>query len=309
MYLNTYLDMMPGVNITEYALENTTYSNFYYYWRDELFQRVCRLFVEKTDPIPPKEIEIRLMMTGHCGIMPLRDKRTGKDELTAFFGTFNGISKYSDEKPFYCVHSPVYSGNHTIGKDIEVISNNTLRNPLYDMIHHYAMILAHSEVTYIVTMVNARNSGGTPVAKTHKQYASIKDFLGKLFNGKFDAVEDIGELGVEYAGVHTSTMQPCEAIWNTRQRILSSFLSDIGVKSGIDKRSNTVSEEINADTPSLLINLNDMLHAREEGFDKVNKHFGTSWTVELNPDINYINYFTDPNVDFNKKGEENEEDN
>ena len=83
-------------------------------------------------------------------------------------------------------------------------------------------------------------------------------------------------------------------------------MSDIGVKSGIDKRSNTVSDEINADTPSLLINLNDMLEARKEGFEKVNRHFKTNWTVELNPDINYINYFTDPNVNI-KEGKENEE--
>lgn len=303
MYLDTYLDMMPGIDISKYALESTTYTNFYFYWRDELFQRVCRLFKEHTDPVPTKEIEIRLMMTGHCGIMPY------KGELTAFFGQYNGISKYRDEKPFYCVHSPVYSGNHTIGKDIEVISNNTLRNPLYDMIHHYAIMLAHSEVTYIITMVNARNAGGTPIAKSTKQYNSIKKFLGKIFNGQFDVVEDIGELGVEMAGVHTNTAQNIESIWNTRQRILSAFLSDIGVKSGIDKRSNTVSDEINADTPSLLINLNDMLNARKEGFDKVNKHFGTSWTVELNPDINYVNYFTDPNVNPLKEGEKNEEDN
>ena len=303
MYLDTYLDMMPGIDISKYALESTTYTNFYFYWRDELFQRVCSLFKEHTDPVPTKEIEIRLMMTGHCGIMPY------KGELTAFFGQYNGISKYRDEKPFYCVHSPVYSGNHTIGKDIEVISNNTLRNPLYDMIHHYAIMLAHSEVTYIITMVNARNAGGTPIAKSTKQYNSIKKFLGKIFNGQFDVVEDIGELGVEMAGVHTNTAQNIESIWNTRQRILSAFLSDIGVKSGIDKRSNTVSDEINADTPSLLINLNDMLNARKEGFDKVNKHFGTSWTVELNPDINYVNYFTDPNVNPLKEGEKNEEDN
>ena len=309
MYLDVYADMMPGIDITKYALENSTYSAFYFYWRDELFQRLCRLFKEKTEPIPPKEIEIRLMMTGHCGIMPLRDKRTGTDELTAFFGTFNGISKYRDEKPFYCVHSPVYSGNHKIGKDIEVISNNTLRNPLYDMVHHYAILLAHCEVTYIGTMVNARFSSGVPVAKTTKQLRSIKEYLGKIFNGKFDVVEDIGDLGVEYAGAHTNTVQNVESIWNTRQRILASFLSDIGVKSGIDKRSNTVSDEINADTPSLLINLNDMLNARKEGFERVNKHFGTSWTVELNPDINYVNYFTDPNVNFNKGGEVNEKDN
>lgn len=295
-YINTYLDRVPGLDITRYAMENTTYSNFYYYWRDELFGRTMRLFKEVTDPIPPKEIEIRLMLIGHCGIAILpRDK-----ELTAFFGTFNGISKYFDEKPFYCVTSPVWSKNLKIGREIEVIDNNELRNPLYDLIHHYAIILAHTEVTYIDTLVNARMASGIPVATTEKQKRSIKDFLGKVFNGKFDVVTDIGNLGLDVIGAHTSTAQPLEALWNARTRILSSFLSDIGVKSGVDKRSNTVNDEINADTPSLLININDMLNSRKEGFDRVNKLFGTNWSVEINPDLNYINEFVDPRADFDE---------
>ena len=69
MYLNTWLDWTP-VNVSDYARENSTYSAFYFYWRDELFSRVMRLFKEKTDPIPPKEIEVRLMMQGHVGIAP-----------------------------------------------------------------------------------------------------------------------------------------------------------------------------------------------------------------------------------------------
>lgn len=293
-YINTYLDMVPGLDITKYALENTTYSNFYYYWRDELFGRTMRLFKENTDPIKPKEIEVRLMLLGHCGIAILpKDK-----ELTAFFGTFNGISKYFDEKPFYNVTCPVWASNLKIGKDIEVIDNDSLRNPLYGLIHHYAIILAHTEVTYIDTLVNARMASGIPVATTEKQKNSIKNFLGKVFNGKFDVVTDIGNLGLDVVGAHTSTAQPIEALWNARTRILSSFLSDIGVKSGVDKRSNTVNDEINADTPSLLINLNDMLNSRKEGFERVNKHFGVNWSVEINPDLNYINEFVNPRTDF-----------
>ena len=296
MYLDTFLDWST-IDISKYARETTTYSAYYFFWRDELFSRVMRLFKENTDPIPAKEIEVRLMMSGHVGVMPY------KGELTAFWGTFNGISKYRDELPFYCVHSPVYSGNHVIGKDIEVISNNTLRNPLYDLIHHYAQILAHNEVTYIHTLVNARSSNGIPIASTEKQKRSIKDYIGQLFNGKFDVVTDIGNLGIEYAGAHLNTVQSVEALWNARERILASFLSDIGVKTGIDKRSKSVSDEINADTPSLLINLDDMLNARKEGFDRVNRHFGTNWTVELNENINYDNMFT------SKEGDENVENN
>lgn len=299
MYLNTWLDWST-INISDYARENTTYSAFYFFWRDELFSRTMRLFKEQTDPVPAKEIEVRLMLQGHCAIAPY------KGELTAFFGTPNGISKYMDEKPFYNVHCPVYAANLKVGRDCEVIHNNILMNPLFDLIHHYAMILAHTEVTFIHTAVNARTPNGVPVAGTEKQKRSFMEFFGRLFNGKFGTVSDIGQLGVQYVGAHTNVTQGVEELWNARQRILADFLSDIGIKSGIDKRSNSVADEVNADTPALLVNLNDMLECRKEGFDRVNRHYNVNWTVELNPDIDYVNMFTDPKVDI--RGAENEED-
>lgn len=293
MYLNTWLDWST-IDISQYARENSTYSAFYFYWRDELFSRVMRLFKEKTDPIPSKEVEIRLMMQGHVGIAPL--EFSGKTELTAFWGIPNGISKYRDEKPFYSCRCPVWSGNLKIGEEVIVIDNNILRNPLFDLIHHYAIILAHNEVTYIHTMVNARSANGVPIASTVKQKKSIKEFIGKVFNGQYDVVTDIGNMGIEYAGVHTGTAIGAEELWNARERILASFLSDIGVKTGLDKRSNSVVDEVNAGTPSMLINLNDMLESRKEGFERVNKRFGTSWTVELNEDLDYVNDFVNPQV-------------
>ena len=97
-----------------------------------------------------------------------------------------------------------------------------------------------------------------------------------------------------------NTALSSDEIWNVRERILASFLSDIGVKTGLDKKSNTVTDEINAGTPSMLINLDDMLNARKEGFERVNKKFGTSWTVELNENLDYIN-------EFIKGGSDNED--
>ena len=189
MYLNTWLDWST-IDVSQYARENSTYSTFYFYWRDELFSRVMRLFDEQTDPIPSKEIEIRLMMQGHVGIAPY------KGELTAFWGLPNGISKYRDELPFYSCRCPVWSENLKVGDQVIVISNNTLKNPLFDMIHHYAILLAHNEVTYIHTMVNARSANGVPIASTTKQKKSIKDYIGKLFDGKYDVVTDIGNMGI-----------------------------------------------------------------------------------------------------------------
>ena len=294
-----YLDMST-IDISAYARESTTYSTFYYFWRDELFSRCMKLFDDITDPVPPHEVEVRLFIQGHCGIAVHPDDK----EVTAFFGIPTGISKYLDRKPKYSVHSPTYSAVLDVGKkgSCEVIYNDTLMNPLYDLVHHYACILAHTEVTYIHTAVNARVPNGIPVVNSEIQKASFGEFFKKLFNGKFGFVTDLGQMGVETVGSHTNVTQSMESLWNARSRILASFLSDIGIKTGIDKRSNSVSDEINADTPSLLININDMLKARQEGFERVNEHFGLKWSTKINKDLDYINMFTNPDVDIVGEG-------
>ena len=299
-YLSTYLDM-TGINISDYARESTTYSAFYFFWRDELFSRCMKLFDDRTDPVPPHEVEIRLFLQGHSGI----DICPIDNELTAFFGEPTGTSKYFDRKPQYCLRSPIYSKvvdvyNPKLGQkgSCVVIYNNTLMNPLYDLVHHYACILAHTEVTFIHTAVIARTPNGIPVASSEIQKKSFSDFFAKLFNGKFGFVTDLGQMGVETIGAHTNVTQGVEELWNARERILASFLSDIGIKTGVNKRSNTVDDEINADTPSLLVNINDMLKAREEGFQRVNERFGVNWSTKINDNLDYVNMFTNPHVEM-----------
>lgn len=297
-YLQTFLDM-TGINIASYARESTTYSSFYFFWRDELFSRCMRLFEDFTDPIEPHEIEIRLFLQGHCAI----DIHPDDKQLTAFFGEPTGVSKYFDRKPRYSLRSPTYSKvvnvyNPKVGQNgsCVVIYNNTLMNPLYDLIHHYACILAHTEVTFIHTAVIARTPNGIPVAASEIQKQSFATFFKNLFNGKFGFVTDLGQMGVETIGAHTNVTQGVEELWNARERILASFLSDIGIKTGVNKRSNTVDDEINADTPSLLVNIKDMLRAREEGFKRVNERYKTNWTTKINDDLDYVNMFTNPRV-------------
>ena len=98
MYINQYLDE-TDVRIAKYARENTTYSGYYFFWRDELFERASYLFDAKTDPVPPHEVDVRLFIEGHCGIAILPNDK----ELTAFFGTPSGVGKYRDRRPFYTV--------------------------------------------------------------------------------------------------------------------------------------------------------------------------------------------------------------
>ena len=270
-------------NLQKFGRESATYNMFYLYWRDQLFERVMRLFVWETDDddVMPKELEQRLIIQGHVGVA----KYEGK--VTAFFGNFYGVTKYIDEFPNYMVRCPVYSGSKTIGKDIVVINNNGIRNPILPLIHHYSILLAHAEVTFNTLMINARDNGGVPVVTTEKQKQSVAQYQGRLFNGQYGTVTDIGNLGIQYAGADRHTSQSVMERLEAREKLLKSFYSDIGVRSAFEKRNNTVRAEVEADTSLLLLNIADMIKFREIGCEEVNKMFGTNWSVHIAEEIDY----------------------
>ena len=286
-----YLDFMDtdeGRRIIKLARESCTYNMAYMYWREQLFERIMRLFIwentydEATNTgIKPKEIESRLLLSGHCGIARY------EGELTAFFGSFYGVTKYLDEWSHYNIRCPIYSGQRTINKDIVVIDNNSLRNPSYALVHHYATLIAHSEVTLAHALVNVRDSGGVPVASTEKQKRSIEEYQGKIFNGQYGVVTDIGNIGLEYMGSDRRTNQNLNEIMEVRERLIKSFYSDIGVRSAFEKRNNTVMAEVEADTSLLLLNIADMRRRRENGCKAVNAMFGTNWSVRVADEISY----------------------
>ena len=283
MFLD-FMDTTEGRKISKLARESSTFNAFYKYWRELLFERIMRLFVwENTGDVQPKEIEQRLLLQGHCGITKLESD----NQLTAMYGHFYGVTKYNDEWTNYTVRCPIYSGTREIGKDIVVINNNALRNPAYPLVHHYAIMLAHIEVTLVNCLVNARDAGGIPVVSTEKQKQSVAEYQGKIFNGQYGTVTDIGNLGIEYLGSDRKTGQDLMDIIETREKIIKSFYSDIGVRSAFEKRNNTVMAEVEADTSLLLLNLSDMLHYREKGAEDVNKMFGTNWTVHIAEEIDY----------------------
>lgn len=284
MFLSNLGDIGDYPSIPKLARESSTFNAGYIYWRDALFERVMRLFVwENTGNIKPKEIEQRLLLAGHCGITTLPRER----ELTAMFGSFHGVTKYLDEWKKYNVRCPIYAGTRTIGKDVIVIDNNSLRNPVYPLVHHYAVLMAHTEVTLVDLMVNARDSGGIPIAATEKQKQSIAEYQGKVFNGQYGIVTDVGNLGINYVGANRGTSQSITDVWQTREKILRSFYSDIGVRSAFEKRSNSVEAEVEADTSLLLLNLADMIASRQKGAEMVNDLYGTNWSVHIAEEIDY----------------------
>lgn len=260
-----------------------TYDDFFHFWRDDLFSRLMRLFIYDGlgDSLPQKEIEERLYLLGHCGITQYDGK------MTAFFGSFFGPTVYQDEFTNYTVHSPIYSNTYKINDDIVVIENNSLKIPCIEHVNHYSYLLAHAEVTLIKAFIEARDAGGVPIAENEKAKESLLAYQKAMYQGKVSVVSDLAGIGVNYLGADRRTSVNIVDLWEVRKNLLKSFYADIGVRASFDKRSNAVIDEVTSDTSMLLYNISDMLEERKKGCDRVNKLFGTNWSVRLSDEIDY----------------------
>ena len=274
-------------------LDACTYPAYYKYWTNILFERLTRLFVwEDTYEVvngiiigvDPKEIESRLILRGFEAVSKIAPT---DEELTVFFASMFGPTKYYDEWKQVNIHCPIYAGTRTIGTDAVIINNNKLRNPTYMVIHHYATMLAHAEVTLVDMMVDARDNGGVPIARTNKQFESIRAYQNKRFYGKYGVVTDIGGLGVDYAGSDRKTSQSILEVLEARNKLIRSFYSDIGIRAAFEKKSNVNSLEIDGNDSLLKFNIEEMLAERELGAEKVNQLFDTNWSVHLPESIDY----------------------
>ena len=282
-----------GELMVDAQLDACTYPAYYRFWTNELFQRLTRLFVWKNTyeiedgkikGIDPKQIESRLILRGFTVISKIKDS---DEELTSFFGSMFGPTKYYDEWKKVNVHCPIYAGTRSIDEDAVIINNTSIRNPSYMYVHHYATLLAHAEVTLVDMMVDARDNGGVPIARTQKQFESIRAYQNKRFIGKYGVVTDIGGLGVDYAGSDRKTSQSILEVLEARNKLIRSFYSDIGIRAAFEKKSNVNSLEIDGNDSLLKFNISDGLNQRKLACEKINTLFDKNWEVELPEEIDY----------------------
>lgn len=272
--------------ISEEIADLSTLPVSYEFWKEHLFERCMRLFVwDNSVPIDQKEIEQRLLLQGYVGIAPFKNN---KGELTAFFGSLSGVTKYQDEKVNYITRCPIWTKTLKIGEEVALINNTSIRNSVMPLIHHYAVLLAHADVSLTMCMVNHRSDAGIPVAKNEIHKQSIIKLQKDLFNGKFGSLADYGDLGLEFVKVTNSSSEDITKLYEVREKLIKSFYADIGVRSAFEKNNNAVVDEVTSDQSFLLLNISDMLEQRKKGAEEVNRIFGTNWTVDLAPEIKLI---------------------
>lgn len=278
-YLDT-INMFASLR-DNYNGGDTTYIPYFRFWRNQLLKFANNIYTWDIEGIDSKQIENRLLLTGRCGIVKEGNK------LIAVEPMLNGVTDYFDTYTHFTYATPLHHSTGTgvvIGKNGVLIDNDNLRNGIYALIHRYAQMLAHTEVTFLNVLINGR-SGKVYVASTDKVAQSIRDFRSKLYKGKNDVIVDKSFLGVEVHDDATASALGIKDLLDTRNNILCNFYEDLGVQKSKDKKERMITNEVDTNSELLHLNLLDMYNQRLKGAREITRIFGVPCMVKCNVDI------------------------
>lgn len=275
-------------HLQKLLVDGATVTNAYNFWKNNLLERALRLFNIENLPesIPYKEVETRLLLFGVCGFT-----EASKGELIAVTPNLFGVTYYFDEFTNFTFTTAKGITNKVdcvIGKTGEIVNNNSLRQGIWHLIHRYALMLAHCEISFITALVNTRDDLGA-VVKDSTGKANMQEYYRNKYNGKPMSILDSNMLNsIEFRGMGQKPTTDIKTLWDTRKEILHNFYEDIGVKSHNEsKRANLTIEEVNANDSLILLNIDDMLAERQKGIERVNKLFGTNMKYSKNKILDY----------------------
>lgn len=271
----------------------------YWYWFWKLYNIVIDMFEYHNLPesLTKEEIENNLILTGHCSI--IHNKKTGK-LFAPFSRIFDYDEYYQPTKMVFANPRIVDYHTYTIGKDCSVIYNTSMKyrvwnlkvdGGLHSFIARYARMLADIESTINIYTVNMRVTS-YPTADGEKVADSIRAFFDKITMGERAIVSDDAIIN-RFRNVEINSHNTKDGINDlliARDKTLEMFYRDIGIRMNNPKKAQVNEEEIEANDQLLLISLNDMLNARNVGWEDTNNLFGTSTYVTLNPRFDISTY-------------------
>lgn len=265
--LKFYRDFEKPLTLNEYA-------NI---WQEYLFERVIRLFEWNGLPFPQKEIEMRLLSLGYCGIVPL------KDSFMVVKAEPVGVTQYFDEFTHIQWATPLkdlrYSmGNHLIDDKHILCSNDSCRNDILWLVEQYALELAHCDITMVNALVNARKDGIITANKS-TTVESARLFYKDLYKGKVNPIKDSIYEGIKFNGTSTNSETFVKA-FELRKNLLSQFFECFGIASTYEKKGNMIDSEVTRNDNLLMININDMLKARQEICEKIKEGYNVDVSVK-----------------------------
>lgn len=261
----------------------------YWFWFWKLYDIVIDIFDYDNLPegLSKEVIENNLILLGHCSII-----KKNKKYFAPFSHIYDFDEYYQPTKMVYANPRVTDNKIYIIGKDCDVIYNTTMKHRVWNLkvdsglftfIARYARQLADIESTINIYMVNKR-AEGYPTADGEATANSIKAFFEKIAMG-FRAVISDDAIISKFRQVDVTSPKDKDGINDllmARDKIIEQFLRSIGVRMNNYKKAQVNEEELTVNDQILIISLDNLLKARQEGFDAFNRRNNENVKVRIN---------------------------
>ena len=263
--------------------------NGYNYWFNKLLCFCLGIFEYDglPDTLPQREIELNLLLTGHCVIF----EKNGKlyTQPTSLYANEKSVYYYPTKAVY--ANPVLNSQSLEIGKNAEVVYNNDLQDNIFYLpsdgglrtfIARYARQLADIESTLNTYVVNMRLTS-YPTASSDVVKKSIERFFEKMELGERAVISD-NAIIEQFRNVDISRSNIKDGVNDiliARDKILEMFFRDIGVQMYNPKKAQVNEEELESNNQLLIISTKNMEKSRISGFKAVNNHWGINITPRL----------------------------
>ena len=270
--------------------------DFYFKW---LTNKIMSCFIiadedqsERTRSLDWNYAKMNLILNGEICITDFNGK------LYACIGSRGGTpNEYYVPTQFIIANPVLGSKTVNIDRDGVVIYNTrvdqfifTGTTPvfaagLFDLIEQTATLLADNVISINCSQINARITTFF-TADSEAQAAAGEIILKRMYAGKpyailkNDLIEKINVNPVNTAAAGQNLTELVEL----HNYIIANFFQSIGIKSNnVMKRERLIRDEIESQDDFLQVSILEILSSWQEGLDKVNQMYDTSFTVKLNP--------------------------
>lgn len=218
-------------------------------------------------------------------------------DVVTLQGAISGLDLYNRPTTFYSAN-PVTKYNHVkrqIGKDCVVLYNTLnkrfAKNNL-PILYKYTRLLDNIDNSIDCSIFNTKASTIYNV-DSETDTMKIKLRIDKIANGepfilantkKSQAQEILtGTKSPTVEHIPVKNNYVLDLLLRDRYTIFCNFLTELGVNSTpFEKKERQIESEVNSNNELLGIVASEMLKAREQAIDEVNKMFGTNISVKFN---------------------------
>lgn len=304
MFLENLNNTPLGKAIAKGSKNELTFANSYLYHKNNLFQKCIRLFEWEYDetvvPFNQKQIELPLLTGGYGLFSKINEKPI------AGYGSLYNQNKYFYYEYDNClINTPNGSYRRSLlNKEAVLVNNNSLRQSIMPMIERYATLIAHTEITFVMSLVNGRAS--RIFTTTDPSTAeSVNQFLNDLYIGKMNSITDDLMQSVNVLDFGDDVSKNYKDLCDTIKFLYEDFFRNMGIKSESSKRERLNLAEVAEDSGLTTLMIDDMYKCRLDGAKALSEFYGTEFRVK--PLVSYEDIEVSETEDDSPNGENGEE--